>query len=224
VTLSRSARLAAWIAMTVLACGIAVAASRYLFAGPEAFFPQQRAVYEAHLAPLLLHVGGGLAALLLGPWQFRSRLRARRPRLHRGLGRAYLLAVLAGGLGGLALAPLAYGGASARAGFGALAIFWLTTGALAFHAIRHRDVRRHRAWMIRCYALTFAAVTLRLWLPALQAAGLAFEAAYVTVAWLAWVPNLAAVEVALRLTSPREAVSGVGWRGAGVARSSRHGA
>jgi uncharacterized membrane protein len=198
VTLGRPARLAGFSALAVLACGVAVVASRYLVAGPEAYFPQQRAVYEAHTWRLLLHVGGGIPALVLGPWQFRSRLRASRPRLHRALGRAYLCAVLAGATGGLALAPLAYGGLPARAGFATLAALWLATSALALRAIRRGEVRRHRAWMIRSYSLTFAAVTLRLWLPLLESLGLPFAAAYATTAWLSWAPNLAVAEVALR--------------------------
>jgi len=50
--------------------------------------------------------------------------------------------------------------------------------------------------MIRNFALTFAAVTLRIWLPLM--AGLMhvpFTPAYVTVSWLCWVPNLLLAEV-----------------------------
>ena len=46
--------------------------------------------------------------------------------------------------------------------------------------------------MIRNYALTFAAVTLRIELFALIAAGVPF--AYKTVAWSSWLPNLLVVE------------------------------
>jgi hypothetical protein len=45
--------------------------------------------------------------------------------------------------------------------------------------------------MIRSYALTFAAVTLRIWLPLFQNGfGMEFISAYVIIAWLCWVPNL----------------------------------
>jgi len=53
------------------------------------------------------------------------------------------------------------------------------------------------AWkaMGRSFTLkTFAAVTLRLWLPALQAASGSFVEAYRTVAWLCWVPNVIVAE------------------------------
>ena len=60
----------------------------------------------------------------------------------------------------------------------------------------------HRAWVLRSYALTLAAVTLRLWLPGLHVGlGLPFAEVYQTVAWLAWVPNLIVIE--LWLTAER---------------------
>ncbi|MBK8802471.1 MAG: DUF2306 domain-containing protein [Fibrobacteres bacterium] len=53
----------------------------------------------------------------------------------------------------------------------------------------------HHQWMLRSYALTSAAITLRLWLPLGMLAGLDFLAAYVVIAWLCWVPNLLVAEV-----------------------------
>ena len=44
--------------------------------------------------------------------------------------------------------------------------------------------------MIRSYAVTLAALTLRLYLPLSQAAGIEFVAAYQVISWLCWVPNL----------------------------------
>lgn len=48
--------------------------------------------------------------------------------------------------------------------------------------------------MIRRYALTFAAVTLRIYLPLSQVAGLPFDPAYQTISWFCWVPNLIVAE------------------------------
>ena len=48
----------------------------------------------------------------------------------------------------------------------------------------------HRRWMIRSYALTAAAITLRLYLPLLSHLGIPFDMSYPVVAWLCWVPNL----------------------------------
>lgn len=56
----------------------------------------------------------------------------------------------------------------------------------------------HRAWMIRSFALTFAAVTLRLYLPLAALLSINFIDAYRAISFLAWVPNLAVVELYLR--------------------------
>jgi uncharacterized membrane protein len=194
--------------MTLLALGVASASSRYLSGNPEVFFPEQRDVYVAHFGTLMLHVVGGSAALVLGPWQFWGGLRRRRLGLHRWLGRLYLVAVLVGGLGGLAIARVAFGGLPARLGFGLLAIVWLGCGAAAYRAIRRRDVASHQEWMIRSYALTLAAVTLRIWNPLLALAGFSFPEAYVSVAWLCWVPNLLIAELYILHRRPRPAIAG----------------
>lgn len=88
----------------------------------------------------------------------------------------------------------AFGGLPSRLGFGLLAAAWLATGLLAYRAIRARDVAGHRRWMIRNFSLTFAAVTLRLYLPAAVVSGMKFEVAYPLIAWLCWVPNLLLAE------------------------------
>ena len=52
--------------------------------------------------------------------------------------------------------------------------------------------------MVRNYAATFGAVTLRLWLAGLTVAGFDFLRAYQIVAWLSWIPNLLVAECWLR--------------------------
>jgi uncharacterized membrane protein len=184
---------AAWAVMTVLALIIAVYAVLVLFLpdfGPP-FVAQRRAA-----VPLALyaHLGGGAAAMALGPWQFNARLRQRFLNIHRWMGRSYVVAVLFGGLGGLALATRSLYGLVTHLGFGLLAVLWLFATLQAYLRIRARDQVRHRQWMIRSYALTLAAVTLRIYLPASQIAGIPFPDAYQTISWLCWVPNLVVAE------------------------------
>jgi uncharacterized membrane protein len=157
-----------------------------------------RVSFESHRLAVYLHIFASLAALAIGPFQFRARLRARRPRLHRALGRVYLgFGILVGGIAGLFLAWHAFGGWPARLGFGALALSWLYTGMQAYRAIRAGDVSSHQRWMVRNFSLTFAAVTLRLMLPASMVSGIPFELAYPCIAWLCWVPNLVVAELFL---------------------------
>jgi uncharacterized membrane protein len=162
-----------------------------------AIHPDMRAGFEAQRAAVYTHVFAAMFALALGPFQFSQRLRARHLTLHRWMGRLYLgVGVLIGGIAGLYMAFHAFGGAVARMGFACLALAWLYTGARAYLAIRSRDVAAHRRWMVRNFALAFAAVTLRIWVPASFATGLEFAAAYAVIAWLCWVPNLVVAELA----------------------------
>jgi len=144
------------------------------------------------------HAFGGAIAALIGPFQLITRVRTSWPRVHRWLGRTYLLAVLAGGLAGLYFAPVSSAGNVGRVGFATLAVFWLFSGTRAYLAIRRGNVQEHRRWMLRNYALTFGAATLRIQLPLLIIGGVSFPVAYTIVAWLSWVPNWLAVETWLR--------------------------
>jgi uncharacterized membrane protein len=114
--------------------------------------------------------------------------------VHRWIGRTYVAAVAVGGAGALALAPLSQHGLVTHVGFGLLAVVWLLATGTAYWRIRSGDIRAHRRWMIRSYALTFAAVTLRIYLPLSAVAGVSFPDAYQVVAWLCWVPNLVVAE------------------------------
>jgi cyanate permease len=72
----------------------------------------------------------------------------------------------------------------------------------AYDEVAGRSVE-HRRWMIRSYALTFGAVTLRLYLAVAIATQMDFAVAYRAISFLAWVPNLALVEWWLRRGRPR---------------------
>ena len=140
------------------------------------------------------HVVGGGTVLLLGGFQFWTSLRRRQPQLHRWMGRVYLVLVGVGGFAGLYLATRSMGGLVAHFGFGLLAVVWLYSGWQAYAAIRRGDVLTHRMWMIRNFALAFAAVTLRIYLGVFAMLQVPFDQAYQSVAWISWVPNLILVE------------------------------
>jgi hypothetical protein len=62
--------------------------------------------------------------------------------------------------------------------------------------------------MLRSYALTLAAVTLRLYLPAFEMAGYSFDVSYPLISWIAWVPNLLVVEWVVLTRTPATATTG----------------
>ncbi len=181
--------------MAGLSVIVALGAARYFALNADLAPPQFRARVVAHDPWLLTHIFGSMVALLLGAFQFPIRFRNRHLSLHRWLGRVYLLAVLIGGVAALRISPQAFGGPVTHFGFGLLASFWLLSGGMAYVRIRQFRFRSHAEWMTRNFALTFAAVTLRIWLPLFVLAGFTFLNSYRTVAWLSWIPNLLVAEL-----------------------------
>lgn len=198
----------AWRAtVAVLSLGIALFSYRYLTAS-EMRSPQVLA--NALASPfLVLHVLGAATALLVSPVQFLARFRNRRSGLHRVTGRVYVGACLLGGLAGLPLALGSTAGPVAAAGFATLALLWLVTTWLGWRNAVERRFVEHRRWMLRSWALTMAAVTLRLYLPIPPLLGFAFLDGYRAIAWLCWLGNLAAVELYLRWPRASAAPAGM---------------
>lgn len=185
-----------WGTAAALSAGVAIFSYRYLPGlGPLSPGVMQNLFQRPWLD---VHVAGAATALLVGPLQFLPGLRGRRPTLHRWCGRAYVTGCLIGGFGGLVIAFGTTAGPVAGLGFGTLAVLWLVTNVQGLRMALKRRFDRHRAWMIRSFALTFAAVTLRLYLPILPLLGLSFIDGYRADSWLAWVPNLVLAELYLR--------------------------
>ncbi|REJ76605.1 MAG: DUF2306 domain-containing protein [Acidobacteria bacterium] len=210
-----------WALVAVLSLAMAVWSWRFLLVDADVLYPgatrPEAVPSELHFHGLLreswlrfaAHFVFGPIALAVGPFQFLSWLRARRPRLHRVLGYVYAVSILIAGAASLLLAPTSFGGLVTHVGFGTLAVLWLVATGLAVLHARARRFDVHREWMLRSFALTFGAVTLRLWIGVFMASGHGFEATYQVVAWLSWVPNLVLVEwwIALRHDRRRGALA-----------------
>lgn len=137
------------------------------------------------------HILGGGVAMLTGWSQFSKKLRNRNLKLHRQLGKIYIISVVLSALAAIGIGFFATGGPIAATGFISLGLIWFYTTLEAYRHIRRKDTTRHRVFMIYSYAACFAAVTLRLYMPFLIMLFGEFEPAYRLVAWLCWVPNLA---------------------------------
>lgn len=148
------------------------------------------------------HISFGGIALLIGWTQFAKKFRAKKMRLHRTIGKIYILSILLSGITGLYISYHASGEIASKLGFATLSILWLGSIILAYTSILKKKIEAHRRWMIRTYALTFAAVTLRLWSPILEAVVQPnWIEPYSIVAWLAWVPNLIFAQILIRRTN-----------------------
>jgi uncharacterized membrane protein len=183
----------AWLGLTLLALAVAGYAITMSFApGLRPSFV--RALFVERPVAAFVHFMGGAIALIAGAFQLNSRLRTHFIEVHRWFGRLYVVAVAIGGVAALALALHSFGGLIAHVGFGLLAVCWIGSTLNAYRHIRQGNLSTHRDWMIRSYALTLAAVTLRVYLPSSQLAGIPMTAAYPVIAWLCWVPNLLIAE------------------------------
>jgi uncharacterized membrane protein len=147
---------------------------------------------------LILHVLGGVIALLVGPLQFVRGIRVRWPAFHRATGGVYVAACAIGAPAGLMLAMGTMAGPFAGAGFAVLALLWAAFTWLGLRSALERRFDAHREWMLRSYALTATAITLRLMIPAAMVLNLDFVAAYRVIAWASWLTNLALCEFYLR--------------------------
>jgi uncharacterized membrane protein len=184
----------------LLSVGVALVSYRYVARlGP---IPPNVTQNRFLLPWIILHAGAAATALLSGAIQVLRLQWRRRPWVHRWLGRAYVAGCLVGGASGLALAAGVSTGPLAEAGFSALGVLWITVIAQGWRSVRARRWADHRRWMIRSFALTFAAVTLRLYIPVALALGLDFSVSYPAVAWLAWVPNAILAEFCVKRQRP----------------------
>ncbi len=147
-------------------------------------------ILESSFLGSFLHFLGGGIVIIIGASQFSQKLRTQKPKIHRALGLTYITGVVVGGISGFYLALNSSGSLAGHYGFALLAICWVSATIIAFNCIRKRNISAHQRWMIRSYALTFAALTLRIYIPVFLITGAPFEEAYPLIAWLCWVPNL----------------------------------
>jgi uncharacterized membrane protein len=102
---------------------------------------------------LVPHGLAGAVALFLGASQFSSRLRERHLALHRLAGRTYVTAVLIAAPTSIAVSAI-HNALPTFVAITVQATGWLLATGIAFYFIRHRNVRLHRQWMLRSYAIT----------------------------------------------------------------------
>ena len=137
-----------------------------------------------------VHIIAGGTALSIGWMQFNEKLRAKRLKWHRTIGKIYVVAALISSAASIYIALYATGGIVASLAFMGLGLTWFYSTYSAYNAIRKRDIAAHQKMMIYSYAACMAAVTLRIYLPLLIMVFHDFTTAYLIVAWLCWLPNL----------------------------------
>lgn len=153
------------------------------------------------IAAFYIHVFTAIVALLAGFTQFSTQLMRENPRLHRIIGKIYVVTIL--GINfptGLIMGVCANGGLIGKAAFLTLDVLWFFFTLKAYTTARQRKFGEHKNYMIRSYALTFSAFTLRLWKFIFVNTLVIDDMAelYVLDAWLGFIPNLMIAEIIIR--------------------------
>jgi uncharacterized membrane protein len=164
----------------------------------------ENARFVAAPLPVVLHLVSVTLYCVLGAFQFAPGFRRRHPNWHRAAGRVLVPCGLVGALSGLWMTQFYPPGSEPPASFDGpfvYAIRLLAGSAMALSlclglvAIRSHDVPRHRAWMLRAYALGIAAGTQVLThLPWFMFPSIQGELARALFIAAGWVINLAVAE------------------------------
>jgi uncharacterized membrane protein len=130
---------------------------------------------------LMIHGIPGAAALILGVFQFSTRLRQRHLQLHRIMGRIYVGSVfIAAPLGmavSLSLPPATLFTASMMHAIG-----WILPTATGLYCVRIGNIQQHREWMMRSYPFAMVFIVARAvnQIPAIDRMG---EVGVIAVVW-----------------------------------------
>lgn len=146
------------------------------------------------------HISSSLIVLFLGIFQFIPILLKNFIKLHRLMGKAYvLLVVCISAPSGLIMALYANGGIWAKVSFSLISLLWFIFTLQAYLKILNKNIQAHTAFMIRSYALTLSAITLRTYVVILPHFFILHSnEMYALISWLSWVPNLILAEILIR--------------------------
>lgn len=147
-----------------------------------------------------VHVFSSIFTLMAGFSQFSSEILRQYRRIHKIIGRIYVLDVLLVNFpSALVMAFYANGHLPSKVAFLILDCLWFWFTLKAVIEVRKGNISSHRNYMMRSYALTFSAVTLRTWrLLFASFSKLDAETIYMLDAWMGFVPNLLFAELLIR--------------------------
>ena len=144
-----------------------------------------------------IHVFSSIFCLVAGFTQFSNQLLIDYPRIHRFIGRMYVFNILVINFpAAFIMAYYANGFIPTKVAFFILDFLWFWFTSKALLEIRKGNVLKHKYFMIRSYALTFSAITLRTWKLILSnSIEIDPITLYMIDAWLGFVPNLLIAEL-----------------------------
>lgn len=168
------------------------------------FLETKQLIY--HIKPwrysFYIHVFFSPIVIISGLFQFNRWVITNKPKIHRVLGYIYVISVLLiSAPSALIMALYANGGRIAQTSFVVLTLCWIVFTWIAFQKAKKGNYTSHVKWMLRSYALTLSAVTLRFYAYLFDVFNIDIppRETYIIVSYLSWIPNLLFVQLLIKL-------------------------
>ena len=196
----KSIRSVIWIAFILLFCWLMIDLTLpYLDFTYDVDFllTKQKIIHLRHWRYAFnFHILFSIFSLLAGLTQFSQYILTKHKKLHRIMGYIYVIDVICiAGPSGLIMACYANGTIISKTSFVLLSFLWIGFTAMAIIKVLKKDFIEHEKSMIRSYALTLSAITLRLLAFTLpKFIHLTAHTEYALIAWLSWTVNLLIAE------------------------------
>ncbi len=192
------------IGLTYAAYLLLLLSAPYLALKPNVeFLLTKQLIYHVKLwrISFYVHVFSSVTLVVAGLFQFSRYILKKYTMIHRVSGFIYLITVLLiSGPAALVMSFYANGGIPAQISFVLLSGTWLCCTFTAWRFLRKKEYERHGNWMLRSYALTLSAVTLRLYAYLFDVWKVDLNPidTYILLAWMSWIPNLMIAELMIR--------------------------
>ena len=142
----------------------------FIYTNAIRYFNVNSEVYTPEFKPftpfIMLHIAGGMVALVIGPLQFFGSIRRKYTSFHRLIGKIYLSAVIVSAIFAIYLAVfdniITKKDLMFSSGTLGMALAWLISAGMAYWAIKNRNINQHKEWMVRSYVLTSNFIIFRL--------------------------------------------------------------
>lgn len=158
---------------------------------------QEQIQYTHYKIAFFIHVYTSIFVLITGSTQFSNYIRLHHKKLHHIFGKIYIAIILLfAAPSGLLMGFYANGNLISKFSFCLLAILWFHFTLYAYIEVKKQNYLQHQKFMIRSYALTLSAISLRLFKYIIVNL---FHTApmdtYILVSWLGWTFNLIIAEI-----------------------------
>lgn len=171
------------------------------------FLISKRLIYHLDLwrYSFYIHVFSSPFVILSGLFQFNRYFIHRQPKIHRVLGKIYVVVLIfIATPSGFLMGLYANGSYPTQISFSILSVLWMLSTVWAYRYARKGEYLLHAKWMIRSYALTVSAISLRFFTFCIHYFRVPISPvdAYILVSYSSWIVNLLVAELVIYLKYP----------------------